>query len=245
MLETAVALAFAHLLADFLMQTSAMIRAKARPGVLLLHVGIVTAVSWAALGFPLAPALLALVAASHFAIDWLKLRFGGEGFAAFALDQAGHLAVIALAAALFPGAWAAGLWDDAAALVPWLVRLPEGMALAAGLIAAVWAGGYAVQALMHGVKLPADPATDASLPQGGRLIGRLERLMILMLVLAGEPEGIGFLIAAKSILRFSELAREDDRRVSEYVIIGTLASFAWGLGAAYATSALLAALAGP
>jgi hypothetical protein len=119
------------------------------------------------------------------------------------------------------------------------------MAAGAGLVAAVWAGGYAVQALMQGLKLPDDPASDTSLPQGGRLIGRLERLMILMLVLAGQPEGIGFLIAAKSILRFSELAREGDRRVSEYVIIGTLASFAWGLGAAYATAAALAALAGP
>ena len=35
------------------------------------------------------------------------------------------------------------------------------------------------------------------------------------------------------MLRFNELARDDDRRVSEYVIIGTLASFAWGLGAAF------------
>jgi Protein of unknown function (DUF3307) len=247
MLETAVALAFAHFLADFTLQTNAMIRAKNRPEVLLLHIGIVAAASWVALGLALVPALLALIAVSHFAIDWLKLRFGGRppGFAAFALDQAGHLTMIALAATLFPGAWAASLWSDAATLVPWLVRLPAAMALGAGLIAAVWAGGYAIQALMQGLKLPGDPAADASLPQGGRLIGRLERLMILMLVLAGQTEGIGFLIAAKSILRFSELARDGDRRVSEYVIIGTLASFAWGLGAAFATTAVLSALAGP
>ena len=98
---------------------------------------------------------------------------------------------------------------------------------------------------MIGLQLPEDPDKDASLPQGGRLIGRLERLMILMLVLAGQTEGIGFLIAAKSILRFNELARDQDRRVSEYVIIGTLASFAWGVGVAFATAAALAALAAP
>ena len=79
------------------------------------------------------------------------------------------------------------------------------MALAAGLIATVWAGGYAVRR--------ADGRADrrprpTSLPKGGRLIGRLERAMILMLVLAGQPDGIGFLIAAKSILRFNELARD-------------------------------------
>jgi hypothetical protein len=113
------------------------------------------------------------------------------------------------------------------------------MALGAGLIATVWAGGHAVRALMHGLKLPTEPH---SLPLGGQLIGRLERAMILMLVLAGQPGAIGFLIAAKSILRFNELARDGDR-ASEYVIIGTLASFAWGLGAAFATAAALAALA--
>ena len=61
-----------------------------------------------------------------------------------------------------------------------------------------------------------------------------------MLVLADQPDGIGFLIAAKSILRFDEL--QDDRRPprSEYVIIGTLASFAWAIATAAATGAALA-----
>ncbi len=63
-----------------------------------------------------------------------------------------------------------------------------------------------------------------------------------MLVLAGEPDGIGFLIAAKSILRFNELAGDADRHVSEYVIIGTLASFAWAIATGYATVAALHAL---
>ena len=52
-------------------------------------------------------------------------------------------------------------------------------------------------------------------------------------MLADQPDAIGFLIAAKSILRFNELARDSDRRASEYVIIGTLASFAWALAAAF------------
>lgn len=55
MLETAVALTFAHFLADFLLQTDAMVRDKHRLLVLLGHVGIVTATSWAALGFAPTP----------------------------------------------------------------------------------------------------------------------------------------------------------------------------------------------
>ena len=246
LIETAIALTLGHVLADFTMQSDRMVQNKRDPLVLLGHVAIVTAVSWAALGFAPRPAPILLIAVSHYAIDWIKLRRGGPGFAAFAADQAAHLAMIALAAMLAPDAWSAGLWGMAppAAAAEWLARLPAAMTLVAGLVAAVWAGGYAVQALMHGLRHPLDPAEDQSLPRGGQLIGRLERLMIFMLVLAGQAAAIGFLIAAKSVLRFNELARDRDLRVGEYVIIGTLASFAWGIGIAFATAAVLARLAG-
>ena len=235
MLETTVALAFGHALADFLMQTDDMVRHKTRPRVLLLHVGIVTLVSWAALGFPREPLLLILIGVSHFAIDWLKLRHGSQSFGPFVIDQAAHLAMIVVGATLFPAAWAGGLWAHAPG--PFLL-LPQAMALGAGFVFTVWGGDYAVRALMSELT-PPDPD---SLPKGGRLIGRLERAMILMLVIAGQPDGIGFLIAAKSLLRFNDLAQDKDRRVSEYVIIGTLASFAWGLVAAFATRLALVTL---
>ena len=254
MLETATALLFGHVLGDFVLQTNAMVARKDRPWVLLAHVALVLCATWAALGFPLDAWPLALIGISHFATDLLKqghaarcrARGTRAGFAAFATDQAAHLAVIWLAASLWPGGWAAGIWTAPALLdrLPGLDRLPEAMALGAGLIATIWAGGYAVSALMSGLKFPADPELDKSLPRGGRLIGRLERLMILMLLLADQPDGIGLLIAAKSILRFSEVS-EGDRRASEYVIIGTLASFAWAISIAYGTTALLGALGGP
>lgn len=246
MLETAVALVFAHCLADFVLQSDAMVRDKTRTPVLLAHAGIVALASWAALGLAPAPLLILFVAASHVLVDALKLRYGGAGFAAFATDQAAHLAAIALAAALVPDAYAAGLWTRPhGPLGPWMPLLPQAMALAAGLIATVWAGGYAVRTLMSALAFT--EARD-SLPKGGQLIGRLERLMILMLLLADQPDGIGLLIAAKSILRFNELARDASapdagRRASEYVIIGTLASFAWAIATAWATDAALRALA--
>jgi hypothetical protein len=246
MLETAVALALGHFLADFVLQTDAMVRDKARPVTLLRHVGVVAAASWIALGFAPAPLLLLLIAASHFAIDWTKIRYGKPSFAPFAFDQAAHLVMIGLGAVLFPNAYASGLWGPLAdgTLAPWIAELPRAMALGAGLVATVWAGGYAVQALMTDLKLPPNAEASGSLPKGGQLIGRLERLMILMLLLADQPDAIGLLIAAKSILRFNELARDaSDRRASEYVIIGTLASFAWAIGTAWATAATLAALA--
>lgn len=243
MLETAIALIFAHLLADFVLQTRAMVQHKHRPGMLALHVAIAVTVSWAALGFAPRPLPLAAIAISHALIDWTKLRYG-RGFLGFALDQAAHLAVILAIALLAPGAWAAGLWG-LPSIAPQVGWLPPATALGAGLVATVWSGGYAVQALMSHIP----PPIEASLPKGGQLIGRLERLMILVLVLHGQPDGIGFLITAKSILRFGEVSRDasgdSGRRISEYVIIGTLASFAWAIVTAYATLAALAALRAP
>ncbi|HLV52538.1 MAG TPA: hypothetical protein VKY29_00860, partial [Cryomorphaceae bacterium] len=36
---------------------------------------------------------------------------------------------------------------------------------------------------------------------------------------------IGFLMAAKSIFRFGDLTRAKDRRLTEYILIGTFLSF--------------------
>jgi hypothetical protein len=221
-----------------------MVQGKHQFRNLLAHVAVVTAASWAALGFAPAPMTLVIIGLSHLGIDWAKQRSGGRGFTIFMLDQIAHLVAILLAATMAPGAFYDGLWGlpTVADALPWMASLPVAMAAAAGAVATIWAGGYAVQALMSGIDL--GPSDGFSLPKGGQLIGRLERLMILMLVLAGEASAIGFLIAAKSVLRFNEIARDDDRRVSEYVIIGTLASFAWALGTALATAAALAALHG-
>lgn len=45
--------------------------------------------------------------------------------------------------------------------------------------------------------------------------------MVFVFVMLGEYEAIGFLIAAKSILRF----KETDTARTEYVLVGTLLSF--------------------
>jgi hypothetical protein len=44
-------------------------------------------------------------------------------------------------------------------------------------------------------------------------------------VLLGQYAAIGFLIAAKSVLRISKDGEKDARKKTEYVLIGTLISF--------------------
>ncbi len=65
-----------------------------------------------------------------------------------------------------------------------------------------------------------DHDEEKSLPNAGKLIGITERLLALVLILLGQYEAVGLIIAAKSILRFNAT------RKSEYLLVGTLLSFA-------------------
>lgn len=243
-LATATALALAHVLADFHLQPDAWIVAKARPATLLKHGAVVLVLSLAALG-TLHWAVFAL-AAVHVAIDAVKANLPCKGLAPFLADQAAHAATIAAAALLFPALWAGGLW---ASILPpphaeTLLILAIGVV---GFVVTTQAGGFAVGLLMSPYRGPGIGLPDG-LPEAGRTIGWLERALIFLLVLVREPAAIGFLIAAKSILRFDVAVkgREGDaaerarsQQAGEYVIIGTLASFGWALAASYATLRLL------
>ncbi|MEY4982084.1 MAG: hypothetical protein RIR62_350 [Pseudomonadota bacterium] len=228
MTETFAALLFAHVLADFVLQPDRMVRGKRKPLWLAAHGAVVLVTAVLATGNP-HPALLAM-ALAHLAIDIAKRALGGEGLAAFLTDQAAHLATLVLTAALLPDLWSGGVWST-------LTPLPALMAVAAGAVLAIRAGGFAIGLLMAPF---AARITLDGLPGGGRAIGHLERGLIFLMILGGLPEGIGFLIAAKSVLRFGTV--KEEARLSEYVIIGTLASFGWAMLAAWATLALVAHL---
>jgi hypothetical protein len=173
--------------------------------------------------------LLIALAAAHLVIDTAKTVAGRSGFWPFAFDQAAHAASLVALALYAPGLFASGLWAGASAL-------PGLMTLAAGALIATRAGGFAIGLLME----PWAAHTPAGLPYGGRAIGNLERGLIFLLILTGQAQSIGFLIAAKSVLRFGSISNE--KEASEYVIIGTLASFSWAIAASFATMALLSHL---
>ncbi|WP_435525137.1 hypothetical protein [Chryseobacterium indoltheticum] len=49
--------------------------------------------------------------------------------------------------------------------------------------------------------------------------------MVFTFIVVNHWEGVGFMIAAKSVFRFSDLARSKTGKLTEYVLIGTLLSF--------------------
>ena len=76
---------------------------------------------------------------------------------------------------------------------------------------------------------------ERGFPDGGKLIGQLERFLIFLFVMTGQVEGVGFLVAAKSVFRFGELSDHKNRLEAEYITIGTLMSFSWGFGTSLLT----------
>lgn len=216
MTATFAALLCAHVLADFLLQTKTMAGAKRHPGWLALH-GVVVAVTACLATGNASPWILALTGV-HLAID-LGKSFAPRGVTSFLADQAAHGATIVALALWRPDLMADGLWGGFPLVAPL-------MALASGMVLATRGGGYMVGLLME----PWASDAPEGLRRGGWLIGQLERGLIVALILTGQAAGIGFLIAAKSVLRFSDT--KDDRKISEYVIIGTLASVAWAIFAA-------------
>lgn len=66
---------------------------------------------------------------------------------------------------------------------------------------------------------------EGSLANAGMYIGMLERLFIFFLVIFNQPMGVGLLITAKSVFRYNDLTRAKDRKLTEYVLIGSMLSF--------------------
>jgi hypothetical protein len=99
----------------------------------------------------------------------------------------------------------------------------------AGFMAAIFAlttpSSFAVKTFIS--KWTPQTASDDkdSLQEAGKTIGILERFFVFAFVLSGHWEAIGFLLAAKSIFRFGDLKESKDRKLTEYVLIGTLISF--------------------
>jgi len=64
-------------------------------------------------------------------------------------------------------------------------------------------------------------APEENDPRVGRVIGKLERIIISVLILCNQIGAVGFVLTAKSIARYKQL---EDKRFAEKYLVGTLAS---------------------
>ncbi|HTJ12948.1 MAG TPA: DUF3307 domain-containing protein [Dinghuibacter sp.] len=213
----------AHLLGDFTFQSRKMVEHKrlykARSGYLYLHVGIHAFLIYLFTGWWTCWPLPLAVGVSHFVIDLWKL-YRKDTLFYFLIDQALHILVLV------------GLWwyfqpplrDELMSRVRTIVETPSFWLVLSAYIFTIWPCalllGYLTRRWRDMI-----PNHSSSMGEAGRWIGIFERLLVLTFILVGHYEGIGFLIAAKSILRFGEIKGADSRAETEYILIGTLMSF--------------------
>lgn len=81
---------------------------------------------------------------------------------------------------------------------------------------------YSYIVRMSTMPFSTDEIRANSVSSAGKYIGIFERILILTFIYFGAIGSIGLLIAAKSIMRFSE---KNDRKQTEYVLIGSLISY--------------------
>ena len=207
----------AHLVSDFYLQTEKSCKSKAdnafKSRHLYIHALITFACAWLFslnVGYWWAALLIAVL---HLVIDGLKSVCKNlKG--AFFIDQLLHLAVIVAAVMLFNKVSTIALptWLPETKVLLWIVAF----------VFCLRPANFFIQNIFKDAKISIpDGGKEDNLPNAGHVIGNVERMLTLVFVMLGQYEAIGFLLAAKSLLRF----READTVKSEYVLVGTLLSF--------------------
>lgn len=215
----------AHLLGDFVFQPDPWIKdkqlKKAKSKFLYLHIAIHAGSVLILLQFDIEFWLAFLIIPiSHYLIDiikiYLKKRINSRYL--FTFDQLAHISVIlGLGWYYYPHELTLNfeLSNIVLLLMLSILLLTYGVAVFIKVIMSKW-------------ELPEDSDQD-SLSKAGKYIGILERLFVYSFVIMQEWQAIGFLIAAKSVFRFGDLSRAKDRKLTEYILIGTLLSFGFAI----------------
>ena len=216
-------LILAHLLGDFILQPNSWVadkeKKKGRSIYLYLHVLIHIALTmlflwdfnlwWIAL----------IVGVSHLLIDVTKLSFQTAKTKRiwFFIDQIAHtLVIVALSIFYFPYFKLEDFFnDESLKIVTAIVFLTVPSSIFIKTIISIWTP----------ITIDHSKIQTESLVNAGKYIGILERLLVFVFILVNHWEGVGFMIAAKSVFRFSDLAEAKQRKLTEYVLIGTLLSF--------------------
>ncbi|MFH1118456.1 MAG: DUF3307 domain-containing protein [Bacteroidota bacterium] len=214
-------LLIAHLAGDFIFQQKSWVVHRAsmkwKSGYIYANAGIVAALSWLLSGYFncwLIPVLIFIV---HAGIDVAK-SYAPDHPAVFAVDQVLHLTATVLAV------WFYLSLTEIVLGFQWLyTNLPLWTYIAAYLIV-MWPMGIIIAMLTR--RWQSDYENGEGLRDAGKYIGMLERMLILTFIFMNQFSAVGFLVAAKSVLRFGDIRDSNSRKGTEYILIGTMISFA-------------------
>lgn len=221
MVELALKLIIAHVLGDFVLQPDRWVRDKRqkkhKSGFLYYHLLIHLLTTCVLLQFKTSywPIIVTIVL-SHFLIDLIKLNLdeSKHGKLYFILDQIAHLIVIGILVYIY----------EPYRLNFKVLYSNQSLVLILAILCVTYVSSIFMKLIMSNWILKEDDSKD-SLKHAGKYIGILERLFVFSFIVLNQWSAIGLLIAAKSVFRFGDLSRAKDRKLTEYILIGTLLSF--------------------
>lgn len=212
-------LILAHVIGDFILQPTKWIKDKEvkkhKSKYLYIHIAIHLGLLLLAVRFnPTYILATVIIALSHLVIDIIKLNVSNQKNRVwvFVLDQVFHvIAILITVQVIEPYIEFSDLWSN-----KMLLRI--GMLLTFTQVVSIF-----MQEILKNWSKKLD-LTNA-LDDAGKYIGMLERTLIFGFIVIGQWSVIGFLLAAKSVFRFGDLNKDNNLKLTEFVLIGTLLSF--------------------
>ncbi len=247
----------AHFIGDFYLQPLQWIQCRSQNHIkskgLWLHVLVHTLLNmlvFLLLSYAILPAILAIsaIAISHLLTDCWK-SYRKANLAYFLIDQAIHLMVIAIVWTVLSGF----SFNEITLFIAnsfTAKNLIIGMAYLlvcrpASIIIMIALKKHTDSLASHdnsSAQTAADNNQDFGLNSAGAWIGYIERCLAISFIFIGQFSGIGFLVAAKTIFRFGDLTNSKDIKLTEYMMLGTLLSYAIALLVGWNAMALYHAL---
>lgn len=209
----------AHLCLDYFFQTDKLANQKNKIGFkssfLYWHGLACFVLAWLfslQLSFALGAAIIAF---SHFLLDGFKRHLNNSSYFgryAFFIDQAAHLAILTLVVVLF------NKWHGITPSIDVSINFKY-LLIITGYLVCLKPANIFIREVFKATEIQV--SSDNEMPNAGKVIGVLERILTLTFILVSQYSAVGFLIAAKSILRYGN----NETLKTEYVLIGTMLSF--------------------
>ena len=218
----------AHFIADFTLQPAVLAIKKTNNVKFLLLHSLIYAVVFAVFGFVSVKfkAMIwgyLIIILSHCTFDWLRQKIDHKFyvryvlFGSFVLDQLLHLAVII---AVYFGFNMRGnmtvllskclAWENVREIIVCIV-----------IFIIIWDPASVFVKKLFAYLADGNEPENNDEPRAGNIIGKLERLIIAVLVISNQLSGIGFVLTAKSIARFKQFEKNG---FAEKYLVGTLTS---------------------
>ena len=212
----------AHLIGDFFLQPKKWVDDKEQNSYkspyLYIHTFLHAALVYLFVSDPFNWQIPLSVFVIHSIIDIFKSKIKSDDAGRFIIDQLLHFISIVIIWLVF-----ANVWPQLSEGAIVLIRDHKTWLLLCGYLIIFNPMAFLIGKLTFNWQIQIE---NDGLSGAGKYIGMLERFIVLTFILFNRYEAIGFLLAAKSIFRFGDLRDSKERKKTEYILIGTLLSFA-------------------